>query len=73
MDLENIMFNERSYTEKDKYYITSMWNLKNNTSECAKQKQTDRYRRQTCVYQSEEERGEGQVKGIELTDTNYSV
>ena len=50
-----------------------MWNLKNNTSECAKQKQTDRYRRQTCVYQSEEERGEGQVKGIELTDTNYSV
>ena len=35
----------------------------------AKQKQTHRYRKQTCGYQ----RGEGQIKGMGLTDTNYYV
>ena len=31
MDLEIIILSEISQTEKDKYYITYMWNLKNNT------------------------------------------
>ena len=36
-------------------------------------KQTHRYRKQTCGYQREEERGEGQIRGMGLTDTNYSI
>lgn len=66
------MFNEGSYTE-DKCYITSVWNLKNTVNVYGKHKQMHRYRRQTGISQSEEERGEGQVRGVELTDTNYCV
>ena len=33
MDLEIIMLNEVSQTEKDKYHITYKWNLKYDTSE----------------------------------------
>ena len=33
MDPENIILSEVSQTEKDKYYITYTWNLKNNTNE----------------------------------------
>ena len=42
-----------SKSEKDKYVITYMWNLKNNTNEsvCAKQKYTHRHRKQTYDYQ----------------------
>ena len=29
------------------------------------------YRKQTCGYQRREERGEGQIRGIGLRDTNY--
>ena len=32
MDLEGIMLSEISETEKDKYNITHMWNLKNTTN-----------------------------------------
>ena len=54
------MFNESSYTEKDKYYITSVWNLKKiRVNVYAKHKQTHRYGGQTGVSQSEEEGGEG--------------
>ena len=58
-----------------------MWTLKNNTNEyiyiyiCMyvykKQKQTYRYRRQASGYQRGEENGEGQIRGMELTDKNY--
>ena len=32
IDLENIILSEVSQTEKDKYYITYMWSLQNNTN-----------------------------------------
>jgi len=32
MDLENTILSEISQTEKDKYCITYMWNLKNTTN-----------------------------------------
>ena len=35
----------------------------------AKQKQTHRYRKQTSGYQKGEWRGEGQIRGMGLTDT----
>ena len=37
----------------------------------AKQKQTQRHRKQTYGYQNGEEGREGQIRSIELTDTNY--
>ena len=33
MDLEIIIVSEVSQTEKNKYHISHMWNLKNNTNE----------------------------------------
>ena len=39
----------------------------------AKQEHIHRYRKQTCGYQKGEERGEGQIRGMELADTNYYV
>ena len=36
MDLEGIMLSEISQTEKNKYYFTYMWNLKNKTNEQTK-------------------------------------
>ena len=39
----------------------------------AKQKQTDSHRKQTCGYQTGEGRGEGQIRGMGLTDTNYYI
>ena len=38
-----------------------------------KQKETHRYRKQTCSYQREKEGGEGQIESIGLTDTNYYI
>ena len=35
----------------------------------AKQKQTHRKRKQTCGYQ----KGDGKIRGMELTDTNYYI
>ena len=37
----------------------------------AKQKQTHRYRKQTCGYQMGEGRREEQIRSMGLTDTNY--
>ena len=37
----------------------------------AKQKQTDRYRKQTSAYQWEEGRGEGHVRSNGLRGANY--
>ena len=56
------------------YDITYMRNLKNNTNELhAKQKQTQRYRKPTGGYQRGEGSGEGEIRGMGLTDTNYYV
>ena len=49
-----------------------MWNLKNNTNEMnvyMKQKQTNRLRKQTCGYKRREGVGEGQIKGMVLTES----
>ena len=62
----------KCHTEKYKYYITDTWNLKTNTNEQkAKQKQTHRYKKQTCDYQRGEERWEGQIRGLGLRDIHY--
>ena len=41
MDLEIIILNEISETEKDKYDITYVWNLKYNTNELIYETETD--------------------------------
>ena len=79
MDLENIILSKVSDRERQivlLYNTTYMWNLKPNTNECTvytKQKQTHRYRKQTCAYQRVKGRGEGQIRGMGLTDTNYYI
>ena len=56
------------------YDITYMWNLKKNTNACIyRQKQTHRYRKQTCDYQRKDGKGEGQIRGMGLTVTNYYI
>ena len=76
MDLENVILSEVSQTEEDKYHMISLicgtlkiiqMNL------YAKQKQTHRYRKLTCGYQRGEGMGEGQIRGLGLTDTKYYV
>ena len=39
----------------------------------AKQKQTQRYRKQSCDYQRGKERGKEQIRGMGLTDKNNYV
>ena len=39
----------------------------------AKQKHSHRYRKQICGYQRGEGKGEEEIRGIGLTDTNYYV
>ena len=52
MDLEIFILSEVSQTEKDKYHITSMWNLKIiQINLFIKQKQTYRSQNQTYGYQ----------------------
>ena len=41
MDLEIIILSEVSQTEKDKYHITYMWNLKYGTNEPVYKTETD--------------------------------
>ena len=40
-ELEMIILSELSQKDKDKYYITYMWNLKNNTNELIYKTETD--------------------------------
>ena len=54
MDLEIMILSEVSQGEKDKYYITYMWNLIQ-MNLFTKQKQTHRRKKQTYGYQ----RGKG--------------
>ena len=63
--MEGIMLSGASHTEKDKYVITYMWNLKNKTKELIQQnKQTHRYRKQTTGCHWGGVSGEGQNKRI---------
>ena len=77
MDLENIMLSEISQRVKDKYsmisHVESKKYYKQKQMYIAKEKQTCRYIKQTSGYQWGEARGEGQVRGIGLRDTNYYV
>ena len=70
MDL-TIILSEVSQTDKDKYDIIYIWNLKNSTNELTKQKQTHRHRRQTYSYQKG--RGEGEIMSMALTDAHYLI
>ena len=55
------------------YDITYVWSLKEmiQMNLCTKEKQTHRYRKQTCGYRREEASTEGQIRGLGLTDTNH--
>ena len=49
-----------------------MWNLKYDTNELPmKQKQTHRYREQTCGCQGEGGVGEGWIRNLGLADANW--
>ena len=63
MDLEMIILSEVSQTEKNKYNITYLWNLKNmlQVNLFTKQKQTHRCRKQYYGYQTGRS-GEGRDK-----------
>ena len=50
MDPENIILSEVSQTEKDKYYITYMWNLKNNTNESIYKTEADSQTQKTNLW-----------------------
>ena len=59
-------------SERQIHDITYMGNLKNNTNEfIIKQKQTHRHSKQTYGYQRGERGGEGKIRSMGLTDTNY--
>ena len=78
IDLENIMLCEVKYSmwRQVLYDISDIWSLKNNNTNWyinVKQKQVHRYRKQTCGYQSEDGREEGQIRGTGLIDENYYV
>ena len=47
MDLEMIILSEVSQAETDKYHISRMCNLKNDTNELIYKTETDRHRKQT--------------------------
>ena len=70
MDL-TIILSEVSQTDKDKYDVVYIWNLKNSTNELTKQKQTHRHRKQTYSYQKG--RGEGEIMSMGLTDAHYHI
>ena len=63
MDLEIIILSEVSQTEKDKY-ITSTWNLKNNTNELIFE--TNGLTQKTKFWLPKEK-----IRNLGLTDTHY--
>ena len=74
IDPEGTILSEISQKEKDKYYtISRTWNLKYDTNQCMKQKQTHRYREQTCGYQGGEGVGEGRNGSLGLAEANYYI
>ena len=65
VDLENIILSEISLTQKGKYCMISLLcRIQKVMNTCAKQKQTHRYRKQSCGNQRGEERREGQIRGM---------
>ena len=52
------------------YDITYMWNLKNSTNESIHKTETDS-RKQTFGYRVGKGVGEGEIRSMGLTDTNY--
>ena len=72
IDLENIILSEViSQREKDKN-ITSIWNLKNNTNESINRSETDSHTLKTNLwFLKGEVGGQGLIRSMGLTDTNY--
>ena len=71
MNLENITFSKVVRERPILYDITYTWNLKIIQMNLhTKQKETHRHRKQTYGYQRGEG-GEGQIRTMGLTDTNY--
>ena len=77
MDLEILILSEVFQTEKDKYDIACMWNLKEkekDTNELISKTERDRHRKQIYGYQrGKQESGEGYIRRLGLTYTHYYV
>ena len=73
MDLEIMILSEVSQKEKDKYHIISLiCGIKNRTqmNMSVTQKQTHRYRKQSCGCQGE---SEGKIGSFGIAEANYST
>ena len=73
MELEMIILHEVSQTEKDKYDITCMWNLKYDINEPTYLGNTNRIQteKRLVATKREEEVGEGQTGDFGLENANY--
>ena len=73
--MEEIVLNEISQTEKDKYGITYMQNLKNKLVKITKTKKSHRYREDTTAYQWEGGRGRSKtlVEDEEVQTTMHKI
>ena len=71
IDLEIIILSKVSQKEKDKYHITYMRNLVQHKWAYIKQKQTHRYREQTCGCQAGGEREGGRNGSLGLAEATY--
>ena len=60
---------EWSMSDKDKYYITYMWNLRNNTNELIYKTETDSQTQKTYGYQRENGWRERSIRYLGSTDT----
>ena len=76
MDIEIIILSEVSQKEKDKYHMISLICGIENSAQMnisTKQKQTYRFREQTCDCQGGAAVGKGWTGSLELTDAKYYI
>ena len=70
MSLEIVILSEVSQTEKVKYHITYMWDLKNDTNKLIYKTETDSRRKQIYDYQGERGSERDKLGGWDFADTN---
>ena len=72
-DGPRVYYTQWSMSDRERqipYDITYMWNLKNSTNESIHKTETDS-RKQTFGYRVGKGVGEGEIRSMGLTDTNY--
>ena len=73
MDRPREYYASGNKSEKDKYCISYIWTVKNNTNGYTCKTETNSQRKQASGYQRREERAEWQIGHMWLTDTDYHV